>query len=69
MSMIYILLPLSLILAAVAVFVFIWAAKKGQFDDLETPAYRVLFEETIKEESASEETLEGNTSGNETTDD
>ncbi len=45
MSMVFVLLPLSLILAGTAVGVFVWAARRGQFDDLETPAHRVLFEE------------------------
>ena len=43
--MIYVGLPLALLLAAAAVVVFIWATRSGQFDDLETPAVRVLFDE------------------------
>jgi len=45
MSVIYIVLPLSLLLVVVAVGFFIWAARGGQFDDLETPAVRVLFDD------------------------
>jgi cbb3-type cytochrome oxidase maturation protein len=44
-SVIYILLPLALLLAGVALLVFIWAARSGQFDDLETPAMRILHED------------------------
>ncbi len=45
MSVMFILLPLALLLAGVALLVFIWAARAGQFDDLDTPALRILHEE------------------------
>ena len=45
MSVIYIVLPLAILMAMVAVGAFLWAVHRGQFDDLEVPAYRVLFEE------------------------
>lgn len=44
MSVIYIVLPLAILLAAAAVAGFIWAARKGQFDDMDTPAIRVALE-------------------------
>ncbi len=45
MDVIYLLLPLALgfVLAGVALFAF--AARSGQFDDLETPARRALFDD------------------------
>jgi cbb3-type cytochrome oxidase maturation protein len=42
---IFVLLPLALLIAAIAVGFFIWAARSGQFDDLETPAVRMLFDD------------------------
>jgi cbb3-type cytochrome oxidase maturation protein len=42
---IFVLLPLALLIAAIAVGLFIWAARTGQFDDLETPAIRILFDD------------------------
>jgi cbb3-type cytochrome oxidase maturation protein len=42
---IFVLLPLALSIAAIAVGFFIWAARSGQFDDLETPAVRILFDD------------------------
>ena len=44
MSVLYLLVPLALLLAGAAVLTFIWAVRGGQFDDLETPAIRVLFD-------------------------
>ncbi len=45
MSVLYIVLPIALVLAGSGVAVFIWAARRGQFDDLDTPAVRVLFDD------------------------
>lgn len=45
MSVIYILLPLAVLLASVALFAFIRAVKAGQFDDLDTPAHRILHDD------------------------
>jgi cbb3-type cytochrome oxidase maturation protein len=42
---IFVLLPLALLIAGVAVGFFMWAAWSGQFDDLETPAVRILFDD------------------------
>lgn len=42
---IFVLLPLALLIASIAVGLFIWAATSGQFDDLDTPAVRMLFDD------------------------
>ena len=42
MSVLYVILPVALILASAAVAAFIWAARRGQFDDLTTPSFRIL---------------------------
>ena len=41
----YIVLPLALLFAAIAVGAFIWAVRGGQLDDLETPAARMLLDD------------------------
>lgn len=45
MSVIYLVLPLALVIIGLAVGAFVWAARRGQFDDLETPGMRVLHED------------------------
>lgn len=45
MSVMFVLLPVALLFAAVAVGVFVWAARAGQFDDLETPSVRILHDD------------------------
>jgi cbb3-type cytochrome oxidase maturation protein len=41
-AVMYVLLPAALLFAVAAVLVFAWAARSGQFDDLDTPAMRIL---------------------------
>ena len=45
MEMIYIVLPLALLVAGVALGAFLWAVCRGQYDDLDTPPYRALFDD------------------------
>lgn len=47
MEIVSLLVALASILALVFVFAFIWASKTGQWDDLETPAYRILLDDEI----------------------
>lgn len=48
MSLLYLILPLALLIGAGFVAAFVWATRKGQFDDLETPAMRALFEDPAR---------------------
>ncbi|ALP52992.1 cytochrome C oxidase Cbb3 [Candidatus Tenderia electrophaga] len=42
METIYALVPAMILLALVSVVVFFWAARSGQYDDMEGPAHRIL---------------------------
>jgi cbb3-type cytochrome oxidase maturation protein len=42
MSVLYIALPVAILLALAAVSAFVWTVSRGQYDDLETPALRML---------------------------
>ena len=42
MSILYVLVPLALVVVLVAVIAYVWAARHGQFDDLDTPALRAI---------------------------
>lgn len=45
MSIIFVLIPLGLVLLAFAVWAFFWAVGSGQFDDMESPAWRILMDD------------------------
>ncbi|NNG09423.1 MAG: cbb3-type cytochrome oxidase assembly protein CcoS [Arenibacter sp.] len=47
MSVIYLLLTLSIIVAVVFFAAFIMAIKNGQYDDSYTPSVRMLFEDEL----------------------
>ncbi|WP_018607047.1 cbb3-type cytochrome oxidase assembly protein CcoS [Uliginosibacterium gangwonense] len=44
-SSLFILIPLSIVLVFAIGAVFWWSVKSGQFDDLDGPAYKVLFDD------------------------
>ena len=50
MSVIYILLIISIIVAIVFFIAFITAVKSGQYDDSYTPSVRMLFEDELVKE-------------------
>ena len=45
MSVLFLILPLALVLVGVAVWAYVWSARGGQFDDLDTPAVRLLHDD------------------------
>jgi cbb3-type cytochrome oxidase maturation protein len=45
MEVLFVALPIALLLGAAAVAAFIIAARHGQFDDLETPPQRMLYDD------------------------
>lgn len=45
MSVLFVLVPLALLLATAAVAAFLWAVSHGEFEDLETPALRVVLDD------------------------
>lgn len=48
MNILYLLIPLGLVLLGLAVAAFFWAVRAGQFDDLDTPAMRVVMDDDTK---------------------
>jgi cbb3-type cytochrome oxidase maturation protein len=46
MSILFVLIPLSLVLVVFAGWAFFWAVGSGQFDDLENPAWDAIREES-----------------------
>jgi cbb3-type cytochrome oxidase maturation protein len=51
MTVLFVLIPLALIIVAAAIGGFIWAARRGQFEDLETPALRVLHDDVDRRQT------------------
>jgi len=49
-SVLFIVVPLALFVVALAVGAYVWSARAGQFDDLDTPAVRMLYDDGDKAE-------------------
>ncbi len=48
MNMLYVLIPLALLLLAVAAWALLWAIRSGQFDDLDSQGWSVVLDEDRK---------------------
>jgi cbb3-type cytochrome oxidase maturation protein len=44
-SIIFILIPLGLLFLGSAIAAFFWAARSGQFDDLDSPGWRIVMDD------------------------
>ncbi len=45
MASIYWLIPLTLVILSLAIYIFFWAVKDGQYDDLDAEASKILFDD------------------------
>jgi cbb3-type cytochrome oxidase maturation protein len=48
MSIIYILIPVAVLLTSLGIYLFFWAVKTEQFDDLEKQGMSILFDDDQK---------------------
>ncbi len=55
MSVLFLVVPLALVVVGAAVAAWVWSARSGQFDDLDTPAVRMLHDDTGEPPGAVEE--------------
>jgi len=44
-NIVFLLVPLSLVLIALIVWALVWAVRSGQFDDLDSPGWRILMDD------------------------
>lgn len=51
MSIIYVLIPIAMIFVAIAVWVFFWAVKSDQYNDLDREGINILFDEDLEKAS------------------
>ena len=48
MSILYLMIPMGILIVIGAVWAFFWAVNSGQFDDLDSPAWRILLDDDTK---------------------
>jgi len=62
MSVIYILIPIAILLTILGIYLFFWAVKTEQFDDLEKQGMSILFDD--KDDQKNNASSENNTETN-----
>lgn len=45
MDIIFLLIPIAIVLAGLATWAFFWSVNNGQYDDLESPAHSILYDD------------------------
>jgi len=48
MSVLYIAIPVALVIALIAIVTFVILVRTGQYDDLDSPPQRMLFDDEVK---------------------
>ena len=57
MSVIYVAVPVALFISLIAVVAFVYQVRSGQFDDLETPPRRILFDDVEARSTVTEKPI------------
>ena len=58
MSVIYMLLAISILVALIFFVAFIISVRKGQYDDSYTPSVRMLFDDEVRQKKTKDRTLD-----------
>ncbi len=45
MAALYVMIPVAMIIVAIAIKLFFWAVDNGQYEDLDGPAHSILFDD------------------------
>ena len=59
MPALYIMIPAALLIVGIAIFIFFWAVDSGQYDDLDSPAHSILFDDQDPQHTAAVEEAKG----------
>ncbi len=64
MQVMYWLIPVAILLLAIAIAAFVWAVRNDQYSDLDSPAYKILFDDDSAQSPVGDES---STKSNDTT--
>ncbi|KMM84025.1 cytochrome oxidase maturation protein, cbb3-type [Pseudomonas taetrolens] len=60
MPALYVMIPAALLIVGIAIYIFFWAVDSGQYDDLDSPAHSILFDDQDPQHTAAVEEAKGN---------
>ncbi len=69
MSVIYVLIPIAVILTIIGIYLFFWAVKTEQFNDLEKEGLSILFDDEKKESAPEKPDVTASTKSTKSTSD
>lgn len=55
MTVIYVLIPIAVLLTIIGIYLFFWAVKSEQFEDLEKEGMSILYDEENKTDTVNQE--------------
>lgn len=55
MEILHLMVPIAIILVVIAIVIFFWAVRTGQFDDLERQGYNILLDEDDEKPASKKE--------------
>ena len=61
MTGLYVMIPIAVIVVALAIWLFFWAVDSGQYDDLDSPAHSILFDDEDPKHKSGVEEAQGQT--------
>ncbi|RJG09723.1 cbb3-type cytochrome oxidase assembly protein CcoS [Pseudomonas cavernicola] len=61
MPALYVMIPVALLIVAIAIYIFFWAVDSGQYDDLDGPAHSILFDDEDPQHQAGIDEASSNT--------
>jgi cbb3-type cytochrome oxidase maturation protein len=47
-TILYLMIPMGILIVVGAIWAFFWAVNSGQFDDLDSPAWRILLDDDTR---------------------
>lgn len=59
MAALYVMIPIAVIVVALAIWLYFWAVNNGQYDDLDSPAHSILFDDEDPAHNAGLKQAEG----------
>lgn len=59
MAALYVMIPVAVIVVGLAIWLYFWAVNNGQYDDLDSPAHSILFDDEDPGHKAGIQQVEG----------
>ncbi len=60
MDALYVMIPIAIVIVALAIRLLFWAVDSGQYDDMDGPAHSILFDDDDPSHTAGVQEAEGN---------